>query len=168
MSRRVDMLRFERVLRHPAAAMSPADVLRWAMLWLAALALAAVSFTARAQDDDIPGRVGRIADFGGQLYLSPEDRATDWASIGLNYPVTTGDNLWVSSDGRAEVDYGGGQFRLAGDTNLHVSRLDDRQIALFVAQGRVIVRVRVLDPGDSAGIDTPNTRVQLTRVGLYR
>ena len=42
-------------------------------------------------------------------------------------------------DSRAEVDFGAGQFRLAGDTNLHVSRLDDRQFALFVAQGRVSV-----------------------------
>ncbi len=75
--------------------------------------------------------------------------------IGLNYPVAQGDNLWVDHAGRAEVDYGGGQFRLAGDTNLHVSRLDERQLALFVAQGRVIVRVRVLDPGDSVRIDTP-------------
>ena len=31
-----------------------------------------------------------------------------------------------------------------------------------------IVRVRVLDPGESARIDTPNTQVQLTRPGLYR
>ena len=74
----------------------------------------------------------------------------------------------VERDGRAEVDYGGGQFRLAGDTNLHVARLDDRQLALFVAQGRVIVRVRVLDPGDSVRIDTPNTQVALVRPGLYR
>jgi hypothetical protein len=119
-------------------------------------------------DDDLPGRVGRIADFGGQLYQSPEDRAAEWVSIGLNYPVTSGDNLWVSGDGRAEVDYGGGQFRLAGETNLHVSRLDENQIALFVAQGRVILRVRMLDPGESARVDVPNTQILLTRPGLYR
>ena len=134
---------------------------------LIAASLAWGSLPARAEDD-LPGRVGRISEFAGQLYLSPEDRATEWQGIGLNYPVSSGDNLWVSGDGRAEVDYGGGQFRLAGDTNLHVSRLDENQIALFIAQGRVIVRVRVLDPGDSARIDAPNTQIQLTRPGLYR
>ncbi len=136
-------------------------------------ALIAVSCSPAARravraDDDLPGRVGRIADFAGQLYQSPEDRATEWVPIGLNYPVTSGDNLWVSGDGRAEVDYGGGQFRLAGDTNLHVSRLDENQVALFIAQGRVILRVRVLDPGESALVDVPNTQIQLTRPGVYR
>ena len=134
---------------------------------LLAASLGCAPSPARA-DDDLPGRVGRIADVAGQLYLSPEDRATEWQGIGLNYPVSSGDNLWVSGDGRAEVDYGGGQFRLAGDTNLHVSRLDENQIALFIAQGRVTLRVRVLDPGDSARIDAPNTQIQLTRPGLYR
>jgi len=162
------MLRSEGIPRRGDAGVSAITLLRWAVLWVAATMLAAVSFAVRADEEDLPGRVGRIAEFAGELYLSPEERATDWASIGLNYPVTSGDNLWVSTEGRAEVDYGGGQFRLAGDTNLHVSRLDDRQVALFVAQGRLIVRVRVLDAGDSARIDTPNTQVELTRTGLYR
>jgi hypothetical protein len=138
------------------------------LVWLAALALAMVPFAARAADDDLPGRVGRIADFAGQLFLSAQDRPSEWEAIGINYPITSGDNLWVSSDGRAEIDYGGGQFRLAGDTSVHISRLDDRQLALFVAHGRVIVRVRSLDSGDTTRVDTPTTQVTLTRPGLYR
>jgi len=134
---------------------------------LLVLAALLVSMPARA-DDDLPGRVGRIADVGGELYHAPQDRADQWTQIGQNYPVTTGDNLWVARDGRAEVDYGGGQFRLAGDTNLHISRLDDHNFAVFVAQGRVIVRVRVLEPGEIARIDTPNAQIAITRPGLYR
>ncbi len=133
----------------------------------AMLVIAAAATSARG-DDDLPGRVGRVADFGGQLYLSAQDRPDDWTPIGVNYPVTSGDNLWVSTDGRAEVDYGGGQFRLAGNTNLNVARLDDRQLTLFVARGRLIVRIRVLDTDDVARIDTPNTQIALTRPGLYR
>jgi hypothetical protein len=123
---------------------------------------------AKAADEDLPGRVGRVADHAGEIFLAPEDRATDWTGVGLNQPITTGDNLWVNGSGRAEIDYGGGQFRLAGDTNLHVSRLDDRELALFVAHGSVIVRVRVLDSGDAVSVDTPNTQLQLNRTGLYR
>ena len=96
-----------------------------------------------AQDDDLPGRVGRVAEFAGQTLAC--HRRTDrpiGSPIGINFPITSGVNLWVSGDGRAEVDYGGGQFRLAGDTNVHVARLDDRELALFIAQGQVIVRVR--------------------------
>jgi hypothetical protein len=139
-----------------------------AVVRILALLLATMPMIAHAADEDLPGRVGRVAEFAGELYLSPESGTGDWTSIGRNYPITSGDNLWVSTNGRAEVDYGGGQFRFAGETNLHVSRLDDRQLALFVAQGQLIVRVRVLDPGDSASVDTPNAQVQLTRAGLYR
>lgn len=151
-------------------------ILHAARALVAGMALVAVS--ALAQDvapapdtppvDDVAPRAGRVASFAGDLYLAPPDRAEEWAAIGLNYPVASGDNVWSAAEGRAEVDYGGGQFRLGGDTNLHVSRLDDRQIALFVAQGHVVVRVRVLDPGETARIDTPNAQIDLLRPGLYR
>ena len=133
-----------------------------------ACALAGTAPPARGADDDMPARVGRIADFGGAVHVAPEDRANEWAEVGLNYPVVSGDNLWVSGDGRAEVDVGGGRLRLAGDTNVHLSRIDDRELSLFVAQGRVIVRLDVLDPGEVARVDTPNTQVTLLRPGLYR
>ncbi len=133
-----------------------------------AFVLALVVAPGARAEDDLPARVGRIAEFSGDIYLAPQEQASDWTAVGLNQPITSGDNLWIGAEGRAEIDYGGGQFRLAGDTNLHVSRLDDRELALFVAKGRVILRVRVLDAGDVAYIDTPNTQVQLTRAGLYR
>ncbi len=136
---------------------------------VAAIAMAPVALAQPAAPDaDLPGRVGRVADVAGELFLSAQERAADWTGIGLNTTITTGDNLWVSAEGRSEVDYGGGQFRLAGDTNLHVARLDDTQLALFVAQGHVIVRVRVLDAGEAARVDTPNAQIQLLRPGLYR
>jgi len=135
---------------------------------LVALALAMFNTAAAAQDEDLPGRVGRLAEFGGQILFSTQDRPDDWEPVSTNYPITSGANLWASTDGRAEVDYGAGQFRLAGDTNVHVARLDDRQLTLFVAQGRVIVRVRVQDPGEATFVDTPNSQLTLLRPGLYR
>ncbi len=118
--------------------------------------------------DELPAVVGRIATEQGNLFHAPDSRGDEWTAIGLNYPVAGGDNLWVDGDGHAEVDYGAGQFRIAGDTNLHVSRLDEGQIALFIAEGSLIVRVRVLDSGDSARIDTPLAQIDLARPGLYR
>ena len=135
---------------------------------LALIALAVTMAAPARADDDMPPRVGRVADVGGELFLAPQDAPDQWVAIGLNYPVTTGDNLWVGGEGRAEIDVGGAQFRLAGDTSLYISRLDDRNFALYVAQGRVILRVRLLDPGESARVDTPNGQVALTRPGLYR
>lgn len=138
--------------------------------WLQLLAcvMAALVVGAAYAEDDLPGRVGRVADVAGELFLAPQDKPDQWSPIGLNYPVASGDNVWAGRDSRAEIDFGAGQLRLSGDTNLHVSRLDDRQFAVFVAQGHVNVRVRVLDPGEAARVDTPNAQVVLTRPGSYR
>ena len=141
--------------------------LRGVFALCAALALAGASAVASAQED-LPGRVGRVANLSGELFIAPQDRPDAWAPAGINYPVAVGDNLWVGNDGRAEIDVGGTQLRLAGDTNLHVSRLDDRQFALFVAQGRASIRVRVLEGGEIARVDTPNALITITRPGLYR
>ncbi len=153
------------------AAGSPLREPPWRMMagmLLLVIMMLAWSPAARAADDDLPGRVGRVAELAGELFLAPQDAPDAWSPIGLNYPVAGGDNLWVGVDGRAEIDFGAGQLRLGGNTNLHLSRLDDRQFALFVAQGLVSVRLRFLDPGETARIDTPNAQVVLTRPGLYR
>ncbi|HSU44177.1 MAG TPA: DUF6600 domain-containing protein [Casimicrobiaceae bacterium] len=137
---------------------------------LVVLFAGALALAAHAQSDDpLPARVGRLANVHGAFYHSSGDGSDDdWIPIALNYPVAQGDNLWADHDARAEVDYGGGQFRMWGDTNVHVSRLDERQLALFVASGRVIVRVRYLQPDDSVRVDTLSTQITLERPGLYR
>jgi hypothetical protein len=141
--------------------------------WFRVLLLAVVvhvPLPAVADDDaaDLPARVGRVSEIAGELFLATRDRANEWVPIGLNYPITSGDSLWVSAHGRAEIDFGGGRFRMAGDTNLQVTALDDRQLALFVASGRVIVRVRSLGSGEFARIETPNTEIDIDRPGQYR
>jgi hypothetical protein len=157
-------------------------IARWTLLaqssrFLARIAALAVVVAQVALAQDVPApqgdeeqaaRVGRVSLFQGQLFIAPPDKATEWEAVTLNYPVATGDNLWMSGDGRAEVDYGGGQLRLGGDSNVHVSRLDDRQLALFVAEGRVVLRVRTLEPGETVLVDTPNAQLELRRPGLYR
>jgi hypothetical protein len=142
------------------------------LLRTCAFALGALLFAAQsafAQDtDETPARVGRVANVLGTLYHVPPEQRDAWTPIGLNAPVAQGDDLWTGDDTRAEVDYGGGQFRLWSRTNVHVSRLDERALALFVASGNLILRVRYLEPGDSVRIDTASTQVALARPGLYR
>src|SRR5689334_2766063 len=92
---------------------------RVAVLIVATWLGTAASVQAQNADEDAPGRVGRVASWQGDLYVAPQDRATEWESIGLNYPVAGGDNLWMSGDGHGEIDYGSGQFRLGGDSNVH-------------------------------------------------
>jgi hypothetical protein len=136
----------------------------------AALALFCVAPSAFADDEtqDLPSRVGRVSDVAGELFLATAERANEWAAIGRNYPVTSADNLWVSADGRAEIDFGAGRFWMAGDANVQIIALDERRLALFVASGRVIVRMRSVEPGDIARIETPNSRIDIVRPGHYR
>ena len=138
--------------------------------WLAITLIAMVGgpVLPAAAQDDVPGRVGRVATFRGELLLAPQDRPDQWSPVEPNYPITQGDSLWSGADGTAELDFGGGQVRLGPVTNVQVSRLDDRQLALFVAEGSVIVRVRYLDAGDSVVVDLPAAQATLLRAGLYR
>ena len=122
------------MLLHDGNALFARVLKRFAMLAaVVAAGLVAPALAQPAPAEDLPGRVGRVADLGGELFLAPQDKPDQWQPVGVNYPVAGGDNLWVGRDGRAEIDFGAGQFRLAGDSNIHLSRLDDRQFAVFVA-----------------------------------
>jgi hypothetical protein len=119
-------------------------------------------------EDDLPGRVGRLAEAFGGVLVASEYAGNEWLEAGVNHPITTGDSLWSPVGGRAEVDYGAGQFRLASATHVQVMRLDDRELTLFVAEGALVVRVRFLDPGDAVNLDAPTSRIRVVRPGLYR
>jgi len=148
---------------NPPQKTSTARRLRWGGAFL----LCAIAINASAEDD-LSTRVGRVADFTGELYLAPQEHAAEWAAIGLNHPVIQGDSLSVTPQGRAEIDFGFAQLRLAGDTSVSVPMLEDHRFGLFVASGTLILRLRSLDPGESAFIDSPHTQIQLDRPGLYR
>ena len=128
----------------------------------------ATSASAQAPDGNaLPSVVGRVSVVDGDLYRASTENVGSWDPVTVNYPVTTGDNLWLAQGGRSEIDFGGGQMRAAGPTNVNVAQLDEHNLGLFVAEGRISVHLRVLDAGDTAVVDTPNTQVQITRPGLY-
>lgn len=124
--------------------------------------------SAAMANEEPPGRVARLSEYFGGVYVAPEDQASDWQPIGRNHPITTGDNVWVTPEGRAELDFGAGQVRLGGDSNVHFAQLDDITLSMFIASGRVIVRLRYLDAGETVRLDTPSASVFLNRAGLYR
>jgi hypothetical protein len=126
----------------------------------------AIAMPAFALDED-GGRAGRVANVQGTLSYKADDAGAS-TPVGQNYPVAEGARLSLANGGRAEIDYGGGVFRLDGGTDVRVTRLTDHAFALFVDAGSVVVRVRVHDTEDSVRIATPATEVALIRPGLYR
>jgi hypothetical protein len=133
--------------------------------FVAALVMA-IAMPALALDDD-GSRAGRVASVQGTLSHKADDEAA-WVPVSQNYPVAEGASLALAPGGRAEIDYGGGLFRLDGGTEVRVTRLTDHDFALFVGEGSVVVRVRVHDVDDSVRIATPATEIALVRPGLYR
>ncbi len=140
-----------------------------ARLPLVAICALALLFALPARgDDDPPARIGRLSDIAGQVYLSNAATQSSWAEVGMNYPVTSADDLWVGREGRAEIDFGDGYLRLAEDTNVHINRLDDRQVDVYLASGRIILSLRNMDAGELVEVFTGNARVRMLRRGVYR
>lgn len=142
----------------------PAPLLRALFgLTLAFLALAA---SGAAWADDPPGRVGRIADTMGNVWLFDDDEG-DWVQPGRNRPITEGDRLSAERGARVEVQVGAATLRLDGGTDIEFVRLDDDRVHVRLHGGSVALRAR----GDSArefAILTDEGRYEPLRAGRYR
>ena len=103
------------------------------------------------------------------VHLAPEDRADEWVDgraqlSGRERRQPVGRQTTAAPRSTSAA----ASFASPATPTCTCRGSTTAQFALFVAQGRVIVRVRVLEPGEIARIDTPNTQIALTRPGLYR
>jgi hypothetical protein len=130
------------------------------------IALAALALPVAAQDDP-PSRVARLNLASGSVSFRPGS-VEEWAPAALNYPLTSGDHLWVDRDSRTEIHIGSAAVRTAAETALEFLSLDDRTVQLSLTQGSLNIRLRELQDDESFEIDTPNTAVVLLRAGDYR
>ena len=145
-----------------------------ALLPALALALAGLFVgtpgAARSQSaslSDPPGRVARLSDVGGQVWLYSPDSG-EWVSAVRNRPLTSGDRLATDTGSRAELQVGATTVRLAAGTELEVRTLDDNRFSLQLHSGGVAVRLR--DPADAAEFElaTEDGRFLAPRAGRYR
>jgi hypothetical protein len=133
------------------------------------LLMSAVLPSAYAQTDggDPPSRVARLDYLDGPVTYEPAG-ASEWAYAVPNRPLTTGDQVWVDTQGRSELHVGSTALWLGASTNLQFVNLDDSLAQMKVSQGTVEMRVRAVAPGAVYEIDTPNLALQITTPGLYR
>ena len=96
---------------------------RWLLVLYALLALGA-AWRAGAAAGDPPGRVARIGEVDGQVWLYSPDSG-EWIAIERNRPLTTGDRIATDNGGRAEIELGSTTLRLDARTELEIERLDD-------------------------------------------
>jgi hypothetical protein len=139
------------------------NVLR--LTWLCAAALA--STITVADEGDPPGRIARLAFIQGNVSFEPAG-TTDWVVPFVNRPLTTGDQLWSDSGGRAELELDGSALRLSSSTAVSFLNLTDSITQVRLSSGTLVVRVRRLNDNETYEIDTPNLAFSILRPGLYR
>lgn len=122
-----------------------------------------------AEDDavDPPGRVARLSYLKGDVSLQPAG-TEDWANATINRPLTTGDELWVDRDSRAELQVGSAVIHVDEGTGVSFLDLDDHAMQMRVTEGAVNVRIHGLAENETVEIDTPNAAISLLQPGEYR
>src|SRR5215469_9875359 len=130
-------------------------------------ALVCFSSQVRADDDDPPTRVARLAYTQGSVSFQPAG-TNDWVAAGLNRPMTTGDKLWSDNDSRVELQLDGSLLRLSQNTGCSFLNLSDNVTQVQLTAGTLLVRVRRLDENETYEIDTPNLAFSVLRPGLYK
>ena len=135
---------------------------------LAALTLAAAALLASAAAwADPPGRVGRVAETQGTVWMFDAEQA-EWVAARRNRPVTTGDRLSVERGARAELQIGSATLRLDGGSELEINELGDRRVALQLHGGSLALRLRSNDSAREFSVTTAEGRFEPERAGHYR
>jgi hypothetical protein len=119
------------------------------------------------QPGDPPSRVARLNWISGDVAFQPAT-VDAWSAATLNYPLTTGDHLFVNAGAHAELHIGGSAIRLNSNSNFGFLNLNDNIVQMSLNQGSLEIRLRQLDQNDTFEIDTPNGAVTLLRAGEYR
>src|ERR1700689_2875638 len=140
-------------------------VMKNLLSWVSPLALLLfVSGIAPAQDADPPSRVARIAYIAGPVSFEPAS-VDKWADASLNYPMTTGDNLYTDVGARAVLRIGQNAIRLNSGANFQFGNLSDNVVQTSVNAGSLSLRVRHLLDSESWEVDTPNGAITILRTG---
>jgi hypothetical protein len=116
---------------------------------------------------DPPGRVARLADFTGQVWLYNADSG-EWVGAVRNHPVTAGDRLATEPGARAEVQLGSTTVRLDSSTELGIAVLDDEHLSLQMISGSATARVVDLVGADRFDLSTDEGNFVVQEPGAYR
>ena len=132
-----------------------------------------VSFTllmsvAAVAQNDPPGRVARLNLSRGAVSMLSQATGPDWVPAQINFPLTTGDQVWTDFDGRAELHIGTAAIRLREETSATFTLLDDRTVQFQLVAGGLNVHVRHLYDDEVFEIDTPNLAFTIRKPGDYR
>jgi hypothetical protein len=121
------------------------------------------------EDDEPVQRVGRITFIDGEVSFL-RSGVTEWSDAVENLPLLAGDQIYVGKKGRAEIQFGRGNYvRLSEQTALTITELSQTAALLEVTEGIAIIRLeRFGQAWDRFEVDTPNSALVLQQDGIYR
>jgi hypothetical protein len=131
------------------------------------LVIVTVSGLALAADSDPPAQVGRISIAEGQVAVRHDDNEEAGAAL-VNWPVTSGSRITTGRGALAEFRVGSAALRLAGDSELEVTQLDDDNFRLRLNYGSAGVRISKRGMLSGFELLTDQARVRLTQAGWVR
>ena len=134
-----------------------------ATLFLAAAAL----LTGAVAWADPPGRVGRIAESTGTVWMFDAEQG-EWVAAKRNRPLTGGDRLSTERDARVELSIGSVTVRLDSGTEVEVTELNDDRVHLHLRSGSLALRLRSAESVREFAVTTSEGRFEPQRVGHYR
>ncbi|MEO7245133.1 MAG: DUF6600 domain-containing protein, partial [Rubrivivax sp.] len=133
----------------------------------AALLLSAWAVAAGAAVSEAPGRVGRVAQAEGAVWVW-DSEGGEWTAAVPNRPLIEGDRLSVDDDGRAEVRIGPTVLRLDGGTELEFAALNDERLEFALQRGSLALRVPTAQHARQTGVSTMEGRFEPLAAGTYR
>ena len=137
-------------------------------LLLQLLIVPGLMITAAVAQPDPPGRVARLNLTNGAVSMLTQSTGPDWIPAQVNYPLTTGDQIWTDFGARAELHVGSAAIRLREETSATFSMLDDQVIQIQLIAGGLNLRVSHLYDREVFEIDTPNLAFTIHKPGDYR
>jgi len=131
------------------------------------LALTLVATLPAMAQSDPPARVGRLAHIENQVDFRV-DRSDQGGPATLNWPISSGAALETGARGRAEVWIGSTAYRLADDSQIEFSVVDDARVDVRANGGSLAVSILDRDQVDDVVIVTPDGNVRFLTPGRYR
>ncbi|PKO88613.1 MAG: hypothetical protein CVU16_13590 [Betaproteobacteria bacterium HGW-Betaproteobacteria-10] len=116
---------------------------------------------------DPPARVGRLAVIENAVNFRV-DRNTERDAASLNWPISSGAILDTDWRGRAEVWIGSTAYRIAGNSEIEFSQLDDARIVINVTVGSLAVSIMDADQIKDLTVITRDGNVRFSSPGRYR
>jgi hypothetical protein len=111
-----------------------------------------------------PGRVGRLSLVSGNVSVRASEK---WLDAVLNFPVAAGASLRTGAQAHAEIEIGADAIELAPDSEIEITKLDDRAVHVAVVGGRIGFALRRLEDGESVEVEVSDEGVPLEQPGRY-